>query len=85
MDGNFCASSATVSKTPKPFSASTTMVLVYLLKDPAWEDWSWFPRGGERDLNAKFRCSEPLEMISPSILFITPVIDLFMVTHATST
>lgn len=29
--------------------------------DPAWEDWSWFPQGGERD----FRLSKVLDVLEP--------------------
>ncbi len=29
--------------------------------DPAWEDWSWFPRGGERD----FRLTKVLDVLEP--------------------
>lgn len=29
--------------------------------DPAWEDWSWFPRGGERD----FKLTKVLDVLEP--------------------
>jgi hypothetical protein len=29
--------------------------------DPAWKDWSWFPRGGERD----FRFTKVLDVLEP--------------------
>ncbi|MBT7916925.1 MAG: DUF1552 domain-containing protein, partial [Planctomycetaceae bacterium] len=32
-----------------------------LKSDPAWEDWSWFPRGGERD----FKLSKVLDVLEP--------------------
>ncbi|HIA61635.1 MAG TPA: DUF1552 domain-containing protein [Planctomycetes bacterium] len=32
-----------------------------LKSDPAWEDWSWFPRGGERD----FKLSKVLDILEP--------------------
>jgi Protein of unknown function (DUF1552) len=32
-----------------------------LKSDPAWEDWSWFPQGGEKD----FRLTKVLEVLEP--------------------
>ncbi|MBT6848548.1 MAG: DUF1552 domain-containing protein, partial [Planctomycetaceae bacterium] len=32
-----------------------------LKSDPAWEDWSWFPRGGEKD----FKLSKVLDVLEP--------------------
>ena len=32
-----------------------------LKSDPAWEDWSWFPRGGERD----FKLTKVLDVLEP--------------------
>lgn len=32
-----------------------------LREDPAWEDWSWFPHGGERD----FRLTKVLDVLEP--------------------
>ena len=32
-----------------------------LKKDPAWKDWSWFPRGGEKD----FKLTKVLEVLEP--------------------
>ena len=37
-----------------------------LKKDPAWKDWSWFPRGGEKD----FHCAQAL--ISPAVELSSP-------------
>ena len=33
-----------------------------LKSDPAWEDWSWFPRGGEKD----FVLTKVLDVLEPS-------------------
>ena len=32
-----------------------------LKSDPAWEDWSWFPRGGEKD----FELTKVLDVLEP--------------------
>ncbi|SVB87342.1 uncharacterized protein METZ01_LOCUS240196, partial [marine metagenome] len=32
-----------------------------LKTDPAWKDWSWFPRGGEKD----FRLTRVLDVLEP--------------------
>mgnify|MGYP001019900652 CR=1 FL=1 len=38
-----------------------------LKADPAWEDWSWFPRGGERD----FKLTTVLDVLEPLRMAIT--------------
>jgi hypothetical protein len=57
------------AKTPDLKSAPKRFVSVYhpdgvglpLKTDPAWEDWSWFPRGGERD----FELTKVLDVLQP--------------------
>ena len=53
----------------KPTATPKRFVSVYhpdgvgvpLRKDPAWKDWSWFPRGGEKD----FELTKVLDVLEP--------------------
>ena len=59
----FAAKSGTVGKTPKRFFSvyHPDGVGLPLKKDPAWKDWSWFPRGGEKD----FKLTKVLDVLEP--------------------
>ena len=54
---------------PNPKSTPKRFVSIYhpdgvglpLKEDPAWKDWSWFPRGGERD----FELTKVLDVLEP--------------------
>lgn len=50
-------------KTPKRFLSvyHPDGVGLPLKSDPAWQDWSWFPRGGERD----FELTKVLDVLEP--------------------
>lgn len=57
------------AETPNPGNTPRRFVSVYhpdgvglpLKEDPAWKDWSWFPRGGERD----FELTKVLDVLEP--------------------
>lgn len=52
-----------LNETPKRFLSvyHPDGVGLPLKSDPAWEDWSWFPRGGEQD----FQLSKVLDVLEP--------------------
>ena len=52
-----------IPETPKRFVSiyHPDGVGLPLKSDPAWEDWSWFPRGGEKD----FKLSKVLDVLEP--------------------
>lgn len=54
---------ATPSATPKRFLSvyHPDGVGLPLKSDPAWKDWSWFPRGGEKD----FELTKVLDVLEP--------------------
>ena len=63
------ASDSSGDKSPMPGGAPRRFVSIYhpdgvglpLKDDPAWRDWSWFPRGGERD----FELTKVLDVLEP--------------------
>lgn len=59
----FAANIAPKDKTPKRFLSvyHPDGVGLPLKSDPAWEDWSWFPRGGEKD----FVLTKVLDVLEP--------------------
>lgn len=59
----FAADTPTPADTPKRFLSvyHPDGVGLPLRDDPAWKDWSWFPRGGERD----FELTKVLDVLEP--------------------
>ena len=59
----FAADSPASDDTPKRFVSiyHPDGVGLPLKTDPAWKDWSWFPRGGEKD----FRLTRVLDVLEP--------------------
>jgi len=59
----FAATDSNPKDTPKRFVSiyHPDGVGLPLKADPAWEDWSWFPRGGERD----FKLTKVLDVLEP--------------------
>ena len=59
----FAASSRAKDATPKRFLSvyHPDGVGLPLKSDPAWRDWSWFPRGGEKD----FELTKVLDVLEP--------------------
>ncbi|MFT5466990.1 MAG: hypothetical protein ACI8UO_002093, partial [Verrucomicrobiales bacterium] len=59
----FAADNPATNGTPKRFVSiyHPDGVGVPLKEDPAWKDWSWFPRGGERD----FELTKVLDVLEP--------------------
>ena len=59
----FAADSPRRNATPKRFVSiyHPDGVGLPLKKDPAWKDWSWFPRGGEKD----FELTKVLDVLKP--------------------
>jgi hypothetical protein len=59
----FAADSPSKNATPKRFVSvyHPDGVGLPLKKDPAWKDWSWFPRGGEKD----FKLTKVLDVLEP--------------------
>ena len=59
----FAADNPSVDETPNRFVSiyHPDGVGLPLKSDPAWTDWSWFPRGGERD----FKLSKVLDVLEP--------------------
>jgi len=59
----FAKSGPGVDETPKRFVSiyHPDGVGLPLKSDPAWKDWSWFPRGGERD----FELTKVLDVLEP--------------------
>jgi hypothetical protein len=59
----FAAPSPSRNATPKRFVSvyHPDGVGLPLKADPAWKDWSWFPRGGEKD----FQLSKVLDVLEP--------------------
>jgi hypothetical protein len=59
----FSASASQQDEAPKRFLSvyHPDGVGLPLKSDPAWEDWSWFPRGGERD----FKLTKVLDVLEP--------------------
>jgi hypothetical protein len=59
----FAAGGLTKDETPKRFVSiyHPDGVGLPLKSDPAWNDWSWFPRGGEKD----FEFTKVLEVLEP--------------------
>jgi hypothetical protein len=59
----FASGSPAADETPKRFVSvyHPDGVGLPLKSDPAWEDWSWFPRGGERD----FELTKVLDVLEP--------------------
>ena len=57
------AANSKQTATPKRFVSvyHPDGVGVPLRKDPAWKDWSWFPRGGEKD----FELTKVLDVLEP--------------------
>ncbi len=57
------------AKNPSPNETPKRFVSIYhpdgvglpLKEDPAWKDWSWFPRGGEKD----FELTKVLDVLEP--------------------
>ncbi|MGB1817864.1 MAG: DUF1552 domain-containing protein, partial [Rubripirellula sp.] len=62
LEATAVAASAT-QQTPKRFVSvyHPDGVGLPLKDDPAWHDWSWFPRGGERD----FQLTKVLDVLEP--------------------
>ena len=60
---SFAVGSPTKDETPKRFVSvyHPDGVGLPLKSDPAWEDWSWFPRGGEKD----FELTKVLDVLEP--------------------
>lgn len=59
----FAAERSAVDDTPKRFLSvyHPDGVGLPLKSDPAWQDWSWFPRGGEKD----FELTKVLDVLEP--------------------
>jgi hypothetical protein len=59
----FAADRSSVDTTPKRFVSvyHPDGVGLPLKTDPAWEDWSWFPQGGETD----FKLTKVLDVLEP--------------------
>lgn len=59
----FAASDASANAAPRRFVSiyHPDGVGLPLKSDPAWKDWSWFPRGGERD----FELTKVLDVLEP--------------------
>ena len=59
----FAASSSAKDSTPRRFLSvyHPDGVGLPLKTDPAWKDWSWFPRGGEKD----FQLTKVLDVLEP--------------------
>ena len=59
----FASANPESDKTPKRFLSvyHPDGVGLPLKSDPAWKDWSWFPRGGERD----FELTKVLDVLEP--------------------
>ena len=59
----FAANNSVPSDTPKRFLSvyHPDGVGLPLKADPAWKDWSWFPRGGEKD----FHLTKVLDVLEP--------------------
>ena len=59
----FAASEPNLKNTPKRFVSvyHPDGVGLPLKKDPAWKDWSWFPRSGEKD----FELTKVLDVLEP--------------------
>jgi hypothetical protein len=59
----FAASDSKRAKTPRRFVSiyHPDGVGLPLREDPAWRDWSWFPRGGERN----FELTKVLDVLDP--------------------
>lgn len=59
----FARAAATADNTPKRFLSvyHPDGVGLPLKSDPAWHDWSWFPRGGEKD----FVLTKVLDVLEP--------------------
>ena len=59
----FAAKAPTANETPKRFVSVYHPDGVGLprTEDPAWKDWSWFPRGGERN----FQLTKVLDVLEP--------------------
>ena len=59
----FAAAESNLPDAPKRFVSiyHPDGVGLPLKADPAWEDWSWFPRGGERD----FKLTKVLDVLEP--------------------
>lgn len=59
----FAATDLETKETPKRFLSvyHPDGVGLPLKSDPAWKDWSWFPRGGERD----FELTKVLDVLEP--------------------
>jgi hypothetical protein len=59
----FAAENPTADPTPKRFLSvyHPDGVGLPLKADPAWNDWSWFPRGGEKD----FELTKVLDVLKP--------------------
>ncbi len=60
---SFAAENPSLNGTPKRFVSiyHPDGVGLPLKADPAWKDWSWFPRGGERD----FELTKVLDVLEP--------------------
>lgn len=60
---SFASASPAPSSTPKRFLSvyHPDGVGLPLKSDPAWQDWSWFPRGGEKD----FELTKVLDVLEP--------------------
>lgn len=60
---SFAAAKPAASAAPKRFLSvyHPDGVGLPLKSDPAWKDWSWFPRGGERD----FELTKVLDVLEP--------------------
>ena len=60
---SFAAEGRIADETPKRFVSiyHPDGVGLPLKSDPAWKDWSWFPRGGERD----FELTKVLDVLEP--------------------
>ena len=60
---SFAAKDSANKNTPKRFVSiyHPDGVGLPLKSDPAWKDWSWFPRGGERD----FELTKVLDVLEP--------------------
>ncbi|MEC9093831.1 MAG: DUF1552 domain-containing protein [Planctomycetota bacterium] len=60
---SIAAENPTSGETPKRFVSvyHPDGVGLPLKSDPAWQDWSWFPRGGERD----FKLTKVLDVLEP--------------------
>lgn len=59
----FAVADSNVNETPKRFLSvyHPDGVGLPLKSDPAWKDWSWFPRGGEKD----FELTKVLDVLEP--------------------